>query len=161
MQNHVGLRVQITAALRSLFSTLVFKPLSLAAKQSEIHPPGTLLYPIPIVQTVARNSELLLCLRSGFHHLLNVLKVDRWQKSLESQNTDTLRKAFFQGCEYCWDQITYLDLVVHMALISMLTSPDQGSTEMFKKLVPVVTRGKEVPYMTTESFGIEGSSSLM
>lgn len=50
--------------------TLVFKPLSLAATQSKIHPPGTLLYPIPILQNVARNSEVLLCLRSSFHCLL-------------------------------------------------------------------------------------------
>lgn len=48
-----------------------------------------------------------------------------------------------------------------MALISMLTSPDQGSAKMFKKPLPVVTKGKEVLYRTTESFGIEGSSSLM
>lgn len=55
-----------------------------------------------------------------------------------------------------WDQITYLDLVVHM-----LTPSDQGSMEMIKKLLPVVAKGKEVLYMTAESFGIEGNSSLI
>lgn len=60
-----------------------------------------------------------------------------------------------------WDQITYLDLVVHMALIFMLTPSDQGSMEMIKKLLPVVAKGKEVLYMTAESFGIEGNSSLI
>lgn len=118
---------------------------SQAATEPELHPPGTpptpssLSRPWQEVQSSGSAWEVAPVVFSS-----SVPKVDSWQKSLESQNIDTFRKAFLQGCEHYRAHLIRLDLVVHMALIFMLTSADRGYTEIIKKLLPVVANGKKV-----------------